>query len=236
MNSGYSIFAQFYDSLMSDVDYRALADYYNELIGGNGGILLDLACGTGTLSILMAEKGRDVIGVDISQEMLSNAASHEKVSYICQDISELDLYGTIDACICSLDGLNHLADEAQLKQAIERVSLFMNPGGVFVFDVNTIYKHETILGNNIFVKEQDGIFCVWRNFYQHFGIVDIVLDIFDVGYARHTIEIREKAYPLFTIRQLCEQAGFKVAAVHDFMKKSEANETSEKVVFVCRKI
>jgi len=240
MNDSYRSFADFYDCLMSDVDYPGLADYFHDLIGNSGGILLDLACGTGTLSVLMAQRGWDVIGVDSCHEMLSRAKAHEQVSYICQDMTKLDLFGTIDAAICSLDGLNHLADESELLRVLERVSLFMNPDGALVFDLNTIYKHETILSNNIFVKECDGVYCVWKNFYCEDGVVEIVLDIFagnagDTDYTRHTVEIREKAYALGMVRKLCERAGFSIVGIYDFMKKTTANENSEKVVFVCRK-
>jgi SAM-dependent methyltransferase len=234
MENSYSEFAQFYDTLMSDADYAQMAEHYAGRLPPPG-ILLDLACGTGKLSVLMAERGWDVIGVDSSPEMLSCAASHDRVSYICQDMTALDLYGTIDAAICAMDGLNHLTERSELRRALERVSLFMNPGGVFVFDVNTIHKHKTVLGNHTFVKESDDVYCVWRNSYAGDGIIDISLDIFarhrDV-YKKHEVEIRERAYSLNTIAILCEQAGFEVLEkIPDEIHDNE----SEKVVFVCRK-
>jgi SAM-dependent methyltransferase len=246
-NNGYNNFAEFYDCLMSDVDYTALAEYFHDLIGmprtprsaESTGILLDLACGTGTLTALMAERGWDVIGVDSSTEMLSKAKHHDKISYICQDMTKLDLYGTIDAAICSLDGLNHLRDQNALLKTLERLSLFMNPEGVLVFDMNTVYKHETILADNIFVKETDGVYCIWRNSYRGEGIVDIMLDIFaDCGsgeYKRFAVEIRERAHDLKAICDLCRQSGFEVIEQYDFMTKEKINPKSEKVVFVCKK-
>jgi len=240
MNDTYSAFAEFYDRLMDDVDYTSVAKYYDGLIREHTaslGILLDLACGTGTLSALLADKGWDVIAVDSSSEMLSKTTAHSRVSYICQDMNELDLYGTIDAAVCSFDGLNHLTDQSALMNVLERVSLFMNPEGVFVFDVNTIHKHETILGQNTFIKECDDVFCVWQNDYQGDGIVNITLDIFaenDEQYTRHTVEITETAYQLDTIHKLCKQSGFDVVGEYDFMTKNPGNEKSEKVVFVCK--
>ncbi|MCL2634267.1 MAG: methyltransferase domain-containing protein [Oscillospiraceae bacterium] len=232
--SGYVEFARVYDTLMSDVDYAAMAQRYNSLITENGitgGILLDLACGTGSLSVLMAQKNRDVIGVDISQEMLSTAKRHDKVTYICQSMTELDLYGTIDACLCVMDSLNHLTDETEVQKTLERVSLFMNPGGVFVFDMNTIYKHETILADNIYIKQSDNVYCIWQNDYQGNGIVDITLEIFMEGqdglYERFTEEIRERAYETDVIRKLCEKSGFEIINITE--------EDNERVVFVCRK-
>ena len=239
MNS-YCDFAEFYDELMSDVDYEELADYYNSLIQQHGQkiidgkqpILLDLACGTGKLSALMAERGWDVIAIDSSPEMLSKAKPHPQVSYICQDMTELDLYGTINAAICTMDGLNHLADESELLETLQRVSLFMEEGGMFVFDMNTIYKHETILGDNIYIKETENIYCVWRNFYQGDGISEIELNIFakyNSRYNRHIVELQEKAYESDTVRRLCEQAGFEV------IKTIPYQNHLEKVVFLCRK-
>jgi len=240
MNNGYDVFAESYDALMAEVDYQSLADYYNSMLGSPSGILLDLACGTGRLSAIMAGKGWSVIGVDNSVEMLSRARQHKEITYICQDITELDLYGTVNAAICSLDGLNHLYDEAQLRKALERVSLFMEPGGLFAFDMNTVYKHETILDNHIFVKEADQIYCVWRNFYQGKGVVDITLDIFteceDCSYNRSFVQIREKAYDLDIIRGLCEQSGFEIMGLYDSITTNPVNANSERVIFVCKKI
>ncbi|MCL1831822.1 MAG: class I SAM-dependent methyltransferase [Oscillospiraceae bacterium] len=238
----YSVFADFYDELMSEVDYPALADYFDALIHQNGvtsGILLDLACGTGTLSALLAQRGWDVIGADVSAEMLSHSKPHGNLSYIRQDMTELDLFGTIDAAVCALDGLNHLTDESELAEALRRVSLFMNAGGVFVFDVNTLYKHETILSNHTFIKETPNLYCVWDNHYSEGGTVDIELNIFarrNNAYSRHIEVITERAYDLYRIRALCEQMGFSVIHEYDFLAHEPPQKTSEKVVFVCRKV
>ncbi|MCL2755198.1 MAG: class I SAM-dependent methyltransferase [Oscillospiraceae bacterium] len=237
-DNSYEAFAAFYDALMAEVDYPALAARYDGLIrdcGVGGGILLDLACGTGTLSVLLAERGWDVVAADSCPEMLARAKPHERVRYICQDMRELDLFGTINAAVCSLDGLNHLLCVEELAQTIGRVALFCEVGAVFVFDVNTPLKHETTLGDNIYVKESDNLYCVWRNEYTWEGIVDITLDIFGKNgndYTRSTIELTEKAYPLDTIRQICEQSGFEVV---DIITEN-SDETGERAVFVCRLI
>jgi hypothetical protein len=116
----------------------------------------------------------------------------------------------------------------------------MNKGGVFVFDVNTVYKHETILGDNIFIKETDGIHCTWQNIYRGNGMVDITLDIFekrsDCAYERTGIYISERAYDLDIIHRICEQSGFKISDCRDFLSDSKIKENSEKAVFVCIKI
>ncbi len=149
----YQMFADFYDSLTDNVQYGERADYIVNILekkhNHNLGLTLDLACGTGTLTILLKEKGVDIYGVDASEEMLSIACekAYEKnldILFLRQSMEELDLYGTVDTCICTLDSLNHIVDEKSLEGAFERLSVFMNKGGYFLFDLNTVYKHQRV--------------------------------------------------------------------------------------------
>ena len=181
------MFADFYDSLTDNVEYEKRADYIVNVLEKNFnhdlGLTLDLACGTGTMTMMLKEKGIDVYGVDGSYDMLTVAQQKtmEKglnILYLCQRMESLDLYGTIDTCICTLDSLNHIVDEKVFTKAIERVSLFMNKGGYFLFDLNTIYKHRKVLANNSFVFETDEVFLAWQNTLQENDIVDIDLDFF----------------------------------------------------------
>ena len=141
----YDVFSRFYDSLTDKVEYEKRAEYFCGLLSmcrKEKGILLDLGCGTGGISIEAAKKGYDVIGVDISVGMLNEArrkAAESGVSLLLlnQSMDELDLYGTVDFALCVLDGINHLDDAEMVKRTFERVSLFMVPGGAFAFDVNT---------------------------------------------------------------------------------------------------
>ena len=161
--------------------------------------LLDLACGTGTLSIELARLGYDVVGTDGSEQMLSEAMQNkaralygedfereepsdpsiERLLFLCQPMQQLDMYGTIDAAVCALDSLNHITDPAVVQKVFDRVSLFMNPGAVFVFDVNSVYKHREVLGNNVFVFDREDVFCVWQNTLSEDGFqVQMDLDFF----------------------------------------------------------
>ena len=185
--SEYDNFASVYDRLMSDVDYKSRTDRLLELFNEydrTPSLILDLACGTGGFSNELAEKGLEVIGVDMSEEMLSAAKENSAergtdVLYLCQKAEELDLYGTVDGVVCCLDSLNHITDYSKLCEAISRVSLFLEAGRLFIFDVNTVFKHKFILADNNFIIEQSGVFCAWRNSTdEETNITDISLDFF----------------------------------------------------------
>ena len=165
--NAYAALAQVYDSLMPAQAYPAWADSCDALFRPRGlKTVLDLACGTGRLSWLLAEKGYEVIGADLSSEMLSEAmAAGEgrevpiRPMFICQAMEELDLYGTVQAVVCSMDGMNYLSPEA-LEEAVRRVRLFLEPGGVFFFDVHTPEKLRGLDGRTFF-SESEEAFCVW---------------------------------------------------------------------------
>ena len=148
----YDDFSRFYDLLTDNVEYEKRADYFCRLLsmcGINEGILLDLGCGTGSMSVKMADRGFDVIGVDSSIGMLGIAQqkmyeSENQILFLNQNMQDIDLYGTVDCAICVLDGINHLSNADEVKQTFKKVSLFMNKGGAFAFDVNTIFKHKNM--------------------------------------------------------------------------------------------
>jgi SAM-dependent methyltransferase len=242
----YESLAAFYDRLQdAGTDYGAIGAYYHKKLLQNGaksGILLDLACGTGVLSRYFANRNYDVIGADISAEMLSEAMKnpHQNIQYLRQDMTELDLFGTIDCCICTLDVFNHLPDEAALRQALSRISLFMNVGGALVFDVNTLYKHEIVLAGNTFVYDLDDVYCTWSNSLCEDGRVGMTLDIFEREasantWKRHRESIIECAYPLSEITKMVEEAGFGDVKIYDWLSDLPPDEISEKAVFTAIK-
>lgn len=244
----YNAFAGVYDLLTQNISYRERALYYHQLIerfkGKKGGILLDLACGTGSLSEEMALLGYDVIGVDNSEAML-NVALDKKydsglpIQYLKQDMTKLDMFGTVDVTICALDSLNHLPDLAAVVKAVERVSLFSEPGGLFLFDVNTPYKHRNILGDNTFVYDLDEVYCVWQNFYSEGNNrVDIHLDLFEPDgdkYCRYEEEFAEIAFPAEIWDKILKDAGFDVLARYELDTFDEPEEDCEKLVFAAKK-
>ncbi|MBQ4626499.1 MAG: class I SAM-dependent methyltransferase [Clostridia bacterium] len=214
------------------------------MCGITEGILLDLGCGTGSMSLAMADRGFDVIGVDCSVGMLNAAQqkmfeSGKQMLLLNQSMEELDLYGTVDCAICVLDGINHLDGEESVRGAFSKVSLFMNKGGAFAFDVNTLYKHKNVLADNVFVYEPDGVYCVWQNnFNSADGSVEITLDFFeeeDGAYYRSGESFTEKAYELSKIKLWLEQSDFEVIGVYDDMTFEPVRDDSEKAVFLAKK-
>lgn len=244
----YSYFAHLYDLLTENVEYSHRADYICSLLseyGINGGLLLDVACGTGTMSFEMSKRGFDVTGVDCSEDMLSKAQKKmaetgENVLFLCQDIRSLDLYGTVDCAVSTLDSLNHLTSEEDLLKAFKSVSLFLEDDGIFIFDMNTLYKHREILNDNSFVYELDDTFCVWQNSLCDDGAtVEIILDFFaDVngrGYRRYSESFYEKAYESDVVKNLLKQADFTFIAEYKDMTTDAPDEKTERTVFVARR-
>lgn len=243
----YSEFAYSYDILMQNVDYEKRADYIYSLFekfDRAPTLMLDLACGTGEFSNRFANKGVSVIGVDISYDMLSvarekSAEQQNDILYLCQDAAELDLYGTVDGAICCLDSLNHITDYGDFCNAIARVSLFLEKDRLFIFDLNTEYKHSCVLGNNTFVIDTNDVYCVWQNEYQGNNTVEINLDFFtreDNVYLRTGESFCERAYTSAEIENALNKAGLKTEAIYEEMTQNEPCDTTQRVVYVTRKM
>lgn len=245
--SGYGLFSQYYDELTNNVDYEKRAEYFRTLLMRYGikpnSTLLDVGCGTARLSVELAKSGFDVIGVDPSPEMLCEARDNAydadvDIMLLCQSAEDIDLYDTVDCAISTLDVINHLESSESVKAAFNKIGLFMNPDGMFIFDINTIYKHREILGNNSFVYETDDVFCVWQNFLNEDDSVDISLDFFedngDGSYDRSSEEFTERAYSLKNIEEWLNEADFGIIDVFDDMTESPLKEDSQRAVIAAR--
>lgn len=243
-DSGYHSFAAVYDRLTCNIDYRSRAKYFDRILqkmGVKEGILLDLACGTGKLARIFCEMGYSVIGVDKSSEMLSIAAlSSPHIPFLCQDICSLDLYGTVTAAICALDGLNHLLTAAQFIAACQRVFLFLEPGGIFIFDVNTVYKHEKILKNHTFVYEDRDVYLVWKNTLLARHVVQMDLDIFTQErksglFKREREVFAERAYDANQIIHILKKVGFTDICLYKADTFSRPKQNTQRIVFCSRR-
>ena len=241
-------FASVYDRFTDNVEYRRRADHILALLRNGGvteGILLDVACGTGMLTQYLCGKGYEIIAADCSPDMLQIArerllAADPEALLLCQDMRALDLYGTVDAAVCTLDSVNHLTEPEDVRKAFASIGLFLRPGGLFVFDVNTPYKHERVLSGNTFVYEDDEAFLVWQNSdCDETGTVEIMLDIFltrdGETYTRSCEDFAERAYPIEQIGEWLSQAGFTVEHVYGDMTAQPPAPDEERVYFVARK-
>lgn len=247
MNNSYGIFASVYDLLTENVEYEKRAEYINSIIkkfgGKENGVLLDLACGTGTFSEIFSGLGYDVIGIDNSPDMLSIAMnkkyeSGKNIQYVCQDMREIDLYGNVDITICALDSLNHLKNLSDVEKVFKKVYNFTETDGLFIFDMNTIYKHRKILADNTFVYDTDDVYCVWQNSCEN-DTVSIYLDFFipsdDGLYERYSEDFTETAYPIEQVKQALLKTGFEILGTYGDDSFDDVTDTTERAVFAVRK-
>ena len=245
----YDIFSSVYDILTENVEYERISNKICSLLHKNGvdrGLLLDLGCGTGTLSFLLEQRGFDIIGVDASEDMLAvaNEKKYEDNSsalFLCQKAEELDLFGTIQCAVSTLDTFNHIGNIEKIEKAISLVSLFMDMNGIFIFDMNTPYKHTKILGNNTFVYDMDEVYCVWQNSYDKASEkTDIDLDFFiknedDDCFERYSESFSEYVYDINEIINIIKKCGFTLLATTDDYSDNPVCDTTERITFICKK-
>lgn len=246
--SGYGRFAYFYDRLTQNVEYDRIAALCDELIkkyGSEREVVLDLACGTGSLSEELAKLGYDVIGVDLSDQMLEVAMDKRfdsglPIQYLRQSMTELDLYGAVDAVICVLDSVNHLEHMEDVKKTFERVSMFTCDGGLFIFDVNTVYKHQEILADNAFCYDLDGLFCAWQNELNDDNSVNVYLDFFEVredgAYERFSEDFTERIFGESELERLLKEYDFQLIGKFDGFSDKPCTEKSQRILYVCKRL
>lgn len=217
--SCYEHLAPWYDSLTGDVPYGDFVAFYEAAFQRTGGqfrLLLDLCCGTGTLTWALAARGYEMIAVDASVDMLMQAQAKSlpcavPPMFLCQDAAALDLYGTVDAAVCSLDGMNYIPPD-KLGEVFHRLSLFVRPGGLFVFDLRTPDFLRSLDGQ-VFVDETDDVLCLWRaDFDEALCALVYGMDIFSREKAlwrRDSEEHVEYAHDPEALSSLLTGAGFR---------------------------
>ena len=240
--SCYSSLARAYDDLTGDVAYEKRADYLEKLFGRSHitvHTVLDLACGTGTMTWLLTGRGYEMIAVDGSEEMLAAAmeksGSVEGVApvFLHQSMPKLDLYGTVDAAICCLDSLNYLTAPGDVQRTFERLHLFIAPGGVLIFDINTVAKLQALDGQ-VFLDETEDTYCVWRTEYRR-GLCTYFVDLFrlqpDGAWNRQWEIHRQRAYTVEELTAWLKDAGFGDIRTYGDMVRRSPREGEQRVYF-----
>ncbi|MCR5209803.1 MAG: class I SAM-dependent methyltransferase [Lachnospiraceae bacterium] len=249
----YSEFAKVYDVLMEDVPYdewcgKILAHLGKENI--NDGLLLDLGCGSGTMTEMLAEAGYDMTGVDLSAEMLEQAERKKELSghdilYLCQDMREFELYGTVRAVVCVCDSLNYITDKEELVKVFRLVNNYLDPHGVFLFDFNTVHKYRDVIGETTIAENREDCSFIWENYYdERSGINEYDLTLFvkssgeGVGsgiYRRYDETHFQRGFELDEIKKALEEAGMEFVSASDGdVTDAPVDENSERIFVVAR--
>lgn len=241
----YTSFAQVYDLFMDNVPYEEWGEYIAGVLREfniTEGAVLDLGCGTGKLTRIMKAKGYDMIGVDLAMDMLQIAmeSDSEDILYLMQDMRELELYGTVRAVYSACDCLNYILEEEDLLEVFKRVSSYLDPDGIFIFDINTEYKYTQLMADNTFAESREDSSFIWENYYdeeERINEYDLTLFISegDELFRRFQELHYQKCYSLDTIKKLVAKAGLELAGVYDEYSKNPATDDSEKITIVARK-
>lgn len=244
----YTSFAEVYDTFMDNVPYEEWAEYLAELLREydiEDGLVLDLGCGTGSLTEILATKGYDMIGADGSAEMLEiamekKAQSGHDILYLLQDMREFELYGTVRAVVSVCDCVNYITDEKELEQVFRLVNNYLDPEGIFIFDFNTEYKYKEILGEQTIAEDREDCSFIWDNYYyEDESMNEYELTLFikeqDSNLYRKYQEMHyQKAYTLDAMRDLVEWSGLEFVTAYDAYTRKAPTETSERICVVAR--
>ena len=247
----YTDFAQVYDIFMDNAPYDRWADFLAERLKRDGirdGLVLDLGCGTGTVTRLLAEKGYDMIGVDSSEAMLNialekEAENRQNILYLEQDMREFELYGTVRAVVCICDSLNYLLEEEDLLETFRLVNNYLDPGGLFVFDFNTVYKYETVIGDATIAENREDCSFIWENFYdpeERINEYDVTVFVREQEgpegglFRRFTETHYQRGYTLSDIRGLIEKSGLLFVEALDADTLGEVTAQSERIYCIAR--
>lgn len=243
----YKSFAQVYDLFMNDVPYDVWCEYLTSLLmeqGVTDGLVLELGCGTGSMTELLAGRGYDMIGVDNSADMLEIAMdkrteSGHDILYLLQDMREFELYGTVKAVISICDSMNYILEEEDLLEVFCLVNNYLDPGGCFIFDLNTIWKYQQI-GESTIAENREEASFIWDNYYDPDSCVnEYELAIFipeggDGLYRKYEEVHEQRGYSLAVVRRLLARAGMEFVAAYDAFTRDPVREDSERIYVIAR--
>ena len=245
--SMYENFARVYDTFMDNVPYEEWSGYLIGLLKKEkieDRLVLELGCGTGSMTQLLSAAGYDMIGVDNSEDMLEiamekKAESGLDILYLLQDMREFELYGTVRAVVSVCDSINYITEEEDLLQVFRLVNNYLDPGGIFIFDMNTVYKYQELLGDITIAENREDCSFIWENtYYEEEQINEYDLTLFlqqeDGLYRKYEETHYQRAFELDTIKKLLKRAGMKLEAVYGAFTMEEPGDECERVYFVAR--
>ena len=245
----YTSFAEVYDTFMDNVPYEKWADYLVGILkeyGINDGLVLELGCGTGSMTEALSKRGYDMIGVDNAEEMLEIAMKKKEKSghdilYLLQDMQEFELYGTVRGIISVCDSINYIIDEKELSEVFRLVNNYLDPQGIFVFDFNTQYKYEQVLGNQTIAEDREDCSFIWDNYYydeERINEYELTLFIREKEesnlYRKYQEMHYQRAYTLDEMKELIEWSGLTFVAAYDAYTKEPASDKSERISVIAR--
>lgn len=242
----YTGFAEVYDMFMDNVPYEEWNTYLTGLLkeyGIEDGLVLELGCGTGKMTRLLAKSGYDMIGVDNSEEMLRIAMEageeDEGILYLLQDMREFELYGTVRAVVSICDSMNYILEEEDLLEVFRLVNDYLDPGGIFIFDMNTIYKYRELLGETTICENREEGSFIWDNYYdeeEQINQYDLTLFIKEEKelYRKYEETHFQRAYEVETVQRLLEEAGMEFVAAYDAFTHDGIREDSERIYMIAR--
>ncbi|RFZ76646.1 class I SAM-dependent methyltransferase [Lacrimispora amygdalina] len=243
----YTNFAEVYDLFMDNIPYEDWCSYVTGLLKEHGvkdGLVLDLGCGTGSLTELLADAGYDMIGVDNSEDMLQiamdkRAESGKDILYLMQDMREFELYGTVRAVLSICDCINYILEYRDLVEVFRLVNNYLDPGGVFIFDLNTVYKYEKVMGDTTIAEDREECSFIWDNYYDG----DTKINEYDLSlfirekedlYRKYTETHYQRAFTIGEIREALKEAGLEFLEAYDAFTRNPVKETSERIYLIAR--
>ena len=244
----YTSFAAVYDTFMDNIPYEEWEKYLKSLLyeyGVREGLVLELGCGTGNMTEILAQSGYDMIGVDNAEEMLEIAIEKRMKSgldilYLQQDMREFELYGTVKAIVSVCDSVNYILEEEELEEVFRLVNNYLDPGGVFIFDFNTVYKYREILGDQTIAENREECSFIWHNYYyEEERINEYELSLFiregdSELYRKYQETHFQKAYDLETMKRLITQSGLEYITAYDAFTKEAPTRVSERIYVIAR--
>lgn len=241
----YTGFAQVYDIFMDNTPYKEWAERIRTILAKEGikeGLVLDLGCGTGSLTTILSDLGYDMIGVDLSPEMLQIAQDKRKgrdILYLCQDMREFELYGTVRAVVSVCDSVNYLTENGDLTECFRLVNNYLDPSGLFIFDFNTLYKYRDVIGETTIAENREEASFIWENYFdEEEQLNEYELTIFAKegnGLYRKFEEVHlQRGYTLSQMKEALKSAGMEFVDAFDSDTLKEPTDESERILVIAK--